>query len=157
MTECRVGRDACAVPTRALAGVVQEWVDRWDRDHPELAAAKRQANGRRIGGGGSEAHRNERGHLTGNGALGALTVLHERTVMSDPTERGVSKDTIRHVLRHRRSTYTELRTADLLISAIQRPEVFHDGTLPIVPNPAATSEARASCCGGSLTGVVSPA
>jgi hypothetical protein len=136
--------------------VLQDWCDRWDRDHPDLAAGKKK-NGRRIGGGGSETRRNALGQLAGNGAVGALTILHERTVRADPDGRGVSKDTIRSLLAKRTAAFTELRTADLLVAAIQSPELLYDGTLQIEPNPAARAEARASCCGGSLTGVVAPA
>jgi hypothetical protein len=155
VAECRAGkRDGCAVPTAALAGVVREWVDRWDRDHPDLIGSSTSVAGHRIGGGGSERRRNALGQLSGNGAVGAVTILHERTAQVDYYERGVPKKAIRDMLAGRTGGLTELRTADLLVSAIERPDAFQDGTLPVVPNPAASASARADCCGGSLTGTL---
>lgn len=127
---------------------MQEWVDKWDRDHPDLAS--RSQRGEAKGRGRQNGRR--------SGAVGAMTILHERTALTDPLGRGVPKETIRALLaKGRRSPYTELRTADLLVAAIERPEVFHDGTLAVEPNPSASVEARASCCGGSLNGAVAPA
>jgi hypothetical protein len=130
MTECRAGRDGCAVPTPALACLVREWETRWNRDHPDLVSARR-TNGRRIGGGGTNAD----GQLAGNRTVGAVTILHERTRQVDPRERGVSKRQIRAMLSQRAGAYTELRTADLIVAAVERPDAFHDGSLPVVPNP----------------------
>lgn len=130
MTECRAGkRDGCAVPRGALAGVVQGWIDRWDRDHPDLVATRRN-----------------------RGAIGAATILHERTQQIDPDGRGVSPDSLRKLLDGRAAPYTELRTADMLVAAVEMPEAWHDGTLSVVPNPYASSDARSSCCGGSSSG-----
>lgn len=46
--------------------------------------------------------------------------------------------------------HVELRVADQLLSAIDRPDAFYDGTVTVVGNPHASSRARAACCGGLL-------
>lgn len=155
MTECRVpsaGRlpvriprqiDVCAVPTQQLAPELKTWVKKWEREHPDLATGEA---GKQCQGAGSR--RNEKGQLNGNEAVGAIVILHERTQLIDPDEEGVPETTIRSVLKSRWQT-TELRTADLLIQAIERPDLFYDGTLTVIPNPNASAEARAECCGGS--------
>lgn len=156
LTECRVqsaGRpsaariprqiDGCAVPTPQLAVELGVWVKKWERDHPDLATG--EAGKQREGAG---ARRNERGQLCGNEAVGAVVILHERTQLLDPDGEGVPETTIRSVLKSRWQT-TELRTADMLVQAIERADLFHDGTLTVIPNPNASREARAECCGGS--------
>jgi hypothetical protein len=129
---------------------------RWNRDHPDLD--RRPAFGRTAGGSAAAVFNGTSdGQLVGNRTVGAVTILHERTRQVDPRERGVSKRQIRAMLSQRAGAYTELRTADLIVAAVERPDAFHDGSLPVVPNPAASAPARASCCSGSLTGAVSPA
>jgi hypothetical protein len=72
-------------------------------------------------------------------------------------ESGLPEKTVETVVAARNRT-TELRVAEaLVVGALQRPEAFQDGTLEVRPNPLASKAARASCCGGSLTGVVEPA
>lgn len=60
----------------------------------------------------------------------------------------LTASTIRNVLEQRVS-HTEMRTADAIVTAIGRPDLFHDGTLSIIPNPAASRQARSDCCSGS--------
>lgn len=147
MTECRAPSrkqiDGCAVPTTQLAAEVDGWISRWERDHPDLA--------RRKSGRQSPSRRNRKGHLAGNQTVAAITILQERTQLADPAGVGVPKPTIEGVV-YKRWRMTELRTADMLVAAIERPEAFYDGTLEIVPNPNASREARDACCGGSLNG-----
>jgi hypothetical protein len=144
------------VPTRALALVVREWTREWDRDHPDLAGRSRDENGALLGGGGSETSRNALGQLSGNSTVGALTILHERTRQNDPLGRGVTKRRLHDMLSPRAGRYTELATADLIVSAIGRPDLWHDGSLPVEPNPSASRRARADCCGGSQTASTAP-
>lgn len=63
-------------------------------------------------------------------------------------ETGLPKRTIQRVVAGTRQT-TELRVADALVWAINQPQLFHDGTLNIRPNPRARATERAQCCGGS--------
>lgn len=129
--------------TSQLACVLDEWIGRWERDHPDLATGtSRRGAGRR---------QNELGQLNGNDAVGAVTILHERTVLLDPAGRGVPRPSIENVVYSRWRT-TELRTADLLVAAVERPEAFWDGSLAVIPNPNASASAQRECCGGSLNG-----
>lgn len=66
-------------------------------------------------------------------------------------ESGVKRATIQNIASARRRT-TELRYADALVQALDRQDLFYDGSLTIRPNPNAPAAARAACCGGSLTG-----
>lgn len=147
LTECRVPSssrkiDGCAVPTTQLSAVVLGWVKRWERDHPDLASSDSGRQGSR---------RNSMGHLRGNQAVAALTILEERTRLIDPEEVGIPRPTLESIVVGRWRT-TELRTADMLVAAIEEPHVFHDGTLTVIPNPNASREARDACCGGSMNG-----
>lgn len=144
--------DGCAVSTAELAPILQEFVEAWTRGHEDLAA-RVSVDGRRIGGG--SARRNALGQLAGNEAVGAITILHERTRRMDPRQQGIPKRTIRNVLTVRYQR-TELRIADALLAAAHRVDAFHDGTVSVVPNPLATAAARATCCGGSLNGSGAP-
>lgn len=140
--------DGCAVPTSELAPVLRLFVDHWTTTHQDISAHV-SPDGRRTGAGLSR--RNELGQLAGNETVGAITILHERTVRMDPRKRGIPKRTIRNVLTARYQR-TELRIADALLAAAHRIDAFHDGTVTVVPNPLASAADRASCCGGSMTG-----
>lgn len=59
----------------------------------------------------------------------------------------IPEGTIDNVVRRRRRT-TELRTADALLAAIGKPEVFHTGEIVIKQNPMT----RQCCDGATLTG-----
>lgn len=138
--------------TARLKNVLDQWIGRWERDHPDLATGLSGKQGQ-----GSSGRRNELGQLNGNEAVGAVAILHERTRLLDRDAEtgepgvGVSKQSIRSVVVSRWRT-TELRTADLLVAAAECPEVFHDGSLAVIPNPRASADAQRACCGGSLNG-----
>lgn len=115
---------------------MREFVKEWTSQHLDLAFSSGQ---------------NHLGQLTGNDAVGAVTILHERTRRVDPLGVGVPVKTIHNVLAGR-YRHTQLRIADALLAAAHLPEALRDGRVNIVPNPNASSVERASCCGGSLTG-----
>lgn len=132
-------RDGCVVPTEPLAAILGGFVTRWNRDRPS------------IGGKFTSAER--RTEVT---HVGAVAWIAEETRRNDPEGGvGIPQNTIENIVAGRYRT-TELRVADAIVTAIGCPEVFHDGTLEIKPNPSASREARAACCGGSLNGAVSP-
>lgn len=80
--------------------------------------------------------------------IGAISWLAEETRRNDPTGRGVPRKTILGIKAGRFPT-TELGVADAIVTALDKPEVFRDGTLTIRPNPHAEPGARAACCGGT--------
>ena len=107
------------------------------------------------------------GRFTGNGEIRTGDYLGAVTWLAAETRRlgaPLSRDRIESVMKGTTRT-TELRVADAIVQAIDRPFAFHDGTLEIQPNPRAKAAAQAQCCGGAgvmkanaaaLTGVVSP-
>jgi hypothetical protein len=115
-------RDGCVVATEPLAALVTAFVEAWRVNRP--------STGGRFG----DADRVE------VPTLGAIAWL--------ANESGVKPDTIQNVASRRYRT-TELRVADAIVSALGCPQVFHDGTLTIRPNPSAPRAARMACCGGS--------
>lgn len=117
--------------TEPLAQLLQGFVADWNRQRPSAD----QRAGRRFA-------RPDSGESVA--LVGAVAWLSQETRLPE--------ETISTVARARNRT-TELYIADALVAALGRPEVFHDGTLEIRPNPLAPRAARASCCGGSLTGV----
>lgn len=118
-------RDGCVVPTDPLAELVRGFLSDWARTRP--------ANPPRT---------------TASSAAEVSFVAGEEWLAQ---ESGVSRDRIQSI-RQRRQPLTELRDAEALVAgALGRPDLFYDGTLPILPNPLASRAARASCC-GSLTG-----
>lgn len=133
-------RDGCVVDSEPLAGLLNGFVQEWNRTRS--ADAGRYKTTPRMAG----RHRSE--------------VAQVRVLEYLATETGLSEGTIEKLL-HRDSTTgrlsprtrsTELRIADPLVTVIGCPEVFHDGTLQIRENPQAAPEDRAACCRGSLTG-----
>lgn len=76
--------------------------------------------------------------------MGAVAWLVQETRRRSPP--GIPEATIEGVIGRRHRT-TELRIADALVAAIDAPQAWHDGTLKVRPNPRATPERRASCCG----------
>jgi hypothetical protein len=66
-------------------------------------------------------------------------------------ETGLPRETVAAVVQ-RRSRTTALSVADRLVAAIGRPDAFHDGTLPVRPNPLAPRSVRTTCCGGGRGG-----
>lgn len=87
--------------------------------------------------------------------VGAIRWLASETREKDMLGVGVPEKTIARVVAGRSRT-TSLSIADAIVSALERPEWYHDGTITILPNPSAPRAARAACCGGSLTGAVDP-
>lgn len=117
--------DGCLVPTAPLAVAVTAFLSDWNRDRPQTAG---------------------RFHAPADDPVTPI-----RGVAWLSTESGVPEDTIQRIVGLR-SRGTELRIADALTQALERPDLFHDGeppTLPIYPNPSAPRELRAACCGGS--------
>jgi hypothetical protein len=124
-------RDGCAVETRHIAPVVAAFVEVWQRDRPATA---------------------------GRFAVEVSTITAYEWL---DAETGVGQDLIEKLVRWRpdrptTSPVIELRLVDRLVMAIGRPDLFLDGTLPVILNPRATARARAicareleSCCGGS--------
>lgn len=72
------------------------------------------------------------------GASNAITWLASRS--------SVSEKTIENIVS-RRTLTTELRIADPIVAACGRPDLIHDGTIPVRPNPRLSERARAACCG----------
>lgn len=132
-------RDGCVVDTSPLAQVIAGFVSDWN-----LARGRPDRSHRRFGLIASVSPPEE------DVALGALRWL------SDETHRrgfAVPVKTIQNIARlgpdgrpSPRNRTTELRIADALVAVIERPDLFHNGTLTIRPNPLASREARASCC-----------
>lgn len=117
-------RDGCLVPTEPLAAALNEFISHWNRERP-------QPGGRFA-------------------SPGAEIVAPVRAYGWLAENSGVAEATISRIVGLR-SRGTELRIADALVQAIERPDLFYDGeppTLPIYPNPMAPAEDRL-CCGGS--------
>src|SRR5437868_4622403 len=117
-------RDGCVVSTQPLAALVLEYIFAWEVGHPHLLL--RDSLGRPNSGG--RGKRNDRGHFIGGdpeAVESAIVTLSKRT---EEIGSLVPVSTIRKVIRvtHRR---TELRVADALVTAMERVEVFHNGTL----------------------------
>lgn len=124
-------RDPCAVVADGLASLIGGFVS---------------AYGRRAG-----ATDEQQDALTG-----AIQELVRRTESADEAGLGVSDKTIRSLLGGTYDT-TDLRTADLLVTALRRPMAFHDGSLAVVQNERAKASIRTTCCGGYESGVATPA
>lgn len=133
-----LARDGCVVPTEPLSHLLNGFVQQWKRTRPATRGRFRQ-------------RAEERATVD---PLGAVEWLALKTREQDPTGRGIPEGTIQNIVSGGRYKHTELRVADPLIAAINMPEAFHGNppVLPILPNPSASKEARASCCGGALTG-----
>ena len=115
-----IKRDPCVVDTPPLAAELQAYVKRWRRDRPTTTGQFAGTN------------------RCDCSPLGAVSYLAQET--------GLPKRTIQRVVAGTRMT-TELRVADALVWAIEQPQLFHDGTLQVRPNPRANASARAQCCG----------
>jgi hypothetical protein len=119
-------KDPCCVLTSELAPIVQDFADRWTREHADLAS-------KALAGVGGDRSKNELGHFQGN-AVGAITILYERARLINGGRgggRAVGHATIRNVLDRRTET-TELWIADALLCAIREtgllvPRVGADG------------------------------
>lgn len=130
-----IARDGCVVDTEPLSELVHGFVSRWNRDRPQRSGQFRKR---------SAAPAAAKEQQPDVDPIGAVAWLAQET--------GLPRDTIQNIAaRPPRYRTTGLAIADSLVSALGRPEAFHDGTLSIRPNPNAPRAARAACCGGSMT------
>lgn len=127
-----ISRDSCVVDTAPLAQLLQGFITTWNVSRPAVARGG-------TSNGGRFTPRAER-PVEEVGMVSAVSWLAAET--------GVPESTIEKVARGRSKT-TELRIADPLVQALDRPQAYHDGTLTIRPNPLAPRTVRARCCGGS--------
>jgi hypothetical protein len=129
-------RDGCVVDAAPLSEMLSGFVGSWNRDRPPTA--------------GRFSERRTRNHLSPVGAIRWLA-----------SETGIPEGTLSNIAAKRHPA-VELGVADRIVTALGCPEVLSDGeyptnrggTLEIRPNPLAKADARAACCGGSLTGTV---
>ncbi len=124
--------------------MVRSFIDVWEAR--QGVEPRFDSRGRRNVGGTHGAG----GRFTGTRCISGVSELERRTGAPNIAS-PVPAAAIYRVLSAKSCT-TELRIADALVAAIDLPEAFHNGTLPIQPNPAASAAARAACCGSSLTG-----
>lgn len=117
---------------------MRAFAELWEREHRDLGGCQ-----------------NALGHFHGNGALGIMRLLQERTQLVNGGH-GVGADTIRNVIRERNRT-TELWIADALLCAIGESGALNDGRVRVIPNPTSALAARLEaarrgmpeCCAGS--------
>lgn len=130
-TRSRVERDGCAVPTAKLAELLGPILDKVERTVAVASPGSSQDPGR------------SRRRL-------AAVWLSQQTARLDPDGRGIPARSIERIMeergRERGDRLTQLRIADVIVTAVGIPPyVFHDGTLPVQENPAA-SATRQDCC-----------
>lgn len=124
-------RDPCVVDTAPLAALLEAFVRDWNRTRPSTAG---------------QFTTNARHSRTEVTPIGAVTWLSAET--------RIPRRQIQRIIAVRYAT-TELRAADLLLIAIERPDELSPltGSLAIRPNPNAPPAVRATCCGTpGLTG-----
>lgn len=119
--------------------MLRDFLASWNRDRPQTTG--------RFGPGGTSSTAD----LTP--VRGIAWLAAEATYAAGRNSDGspryvVPEATIQNVVlcRYR---MTELRVADAIVTALDKPEVWHDGTLTVVPNPSAPRAAREACCAGS--------
>lgn len=119
-------RDGCAVEGKALAALIGAFVQDWNRDRPAT-------DGRFRSGGSMTVH---------------VDPVRPYQWLSDAT--GIRPRTLER-LAGARLDFVPLGVADRIVQALGYPMAFHDGTLEVTANPAASRAARASCqsCGGA--------
>lgn len=103
-TQTVAARDGCVVDGEPVAGMLNLFVDRWERTRPK-------STGHRSGRPADEVTN-----------VRALEWLSENS--------GVSEWTIKKVMTGDRET-VDLGVADALVAAVGRPEAFYDGTLHV--------------------------
>lgn len=130
-----LSRDGCVVPTEPLSTLLQGFVRDWGRQRPPVGGRFAARSGRR--------RRREVEAVPASDApppVSAVDYLaREAAVTAGQVER--------IIWSARRYPRTELRVADALLAAIERPDLLRE--LPVEPNPMATATARAECCSGS--------
>lgn len=99
-------RDSCVVPSGPLAEMLHRFVTDWNRDRPRASGQFDHAQTRHEG---------------------PVSAVHWLAA-----ESGVPESTIQNIVAEAgpRYHYVELRTADSLVAAIGRPDVFYDGNPP---------------------------
>lgn len=127
----RVERDGCAVPTAKLAELLGPILDKVERTIAVASPGSSQDPGR------------SRRRL-------AAVWLSQQTARYDPAGIGVPARSIERIMeergRERGDRLTQLRVADVIVTAVGiPPHVFYNGTLPVQVNSAASSSAR-ECC-----------
>lgn len=118
-------RDGCVVETEPLAYLLRGFVTSWNRRHEPTTG--------RFGDSRARVRQ-----VTAVEWLETETARHRQPV---------PRATIQNIVSARYRT-TALHVADALVTAIDCPQAWHDGTLIVKPNPAAPKALRASCCGG---------
>lgn len=114
--------DCLCVPTEALSDLLGEYVSSWNQRRPPTPFPQMR-----------------------NTPRDTLTAVESLTASSGLTASQIDG------IRRKRTRYTELRVADPLVAAMNRPEAFYDGSLPVIANPKASASTRAS-----LTGALQP-
>lgn len=119
-------RDGCVVDTTGLAKMLRSFVDGWNEQYPST--------------GGQFAGYQQRRPAND----GPITWLAQET--------GVPEETLGNILRDPpRYKTTELWIADLLATALGRPQAFHDGTLKVHGNAHARLQIDASPSNGVIS------
>lgn len=112
-------RDGCVVESRALSGLLHEFARSFSRRNPD---APKDIVARSV-----------------------IKLVAERAGLAEGTVANLLTCDERGEPCGRYFT-TELWIADRIVTAIERPEVFYDGSLTVWQNPAAKKRARRACC-----------
>jgi hypothetical protein len=118
--------DGCLVPAEPFIEAVQAFVRQWNRERPQPG---------------------------GQFGVEASTVVPIRALQALAAVAELSEATIRSIYEGRFNRI-ELRVADGLVVALERPDLFYDERVDgkIEANPFASAEARTECCGGATEG-----
>lgn len=131
-------RDPCVVETDGVAVVISRFVALYEREAAPACAQNLRSESGAFAGRDPEA-------------ITALDALAARTAEVDVAGVGVAKEKLRRLLERRYRT-TELRIADLVVTAAGAPMAFYDGTISkVIPNPRSPKSERLLCCGGSTS------
>lgn len=136
--DVRVPRDGCLVPAEPFAELVQDFVRRWNRDRPQPGGQYGLAEEppvRALAWLSAEATRVSGGVLVGDVRIDFVIT---EGMLEGLLDRG-----------SRAKATLELRVADAIATALDRPFVMFEERVVVMPNPSATRAAQESCCGGS--------
>jgi hypothetical protein len=127
-------RDGCLVPAEPFAELVRDHVSSWNLGRPQPGGQfffEGSPPVRALAWLAAEASR----HATGDGRIPG----------SEPVTEGMLEGLLDRGARQR--DLISLRLADAIATALGRPEIFYDPRVDgrIVPNPAASREARQAC------------